>query len=112
MILNGYERMVARRYLLPGKGEGFIFLVASISLLAVALGAAGEVDHGVDVAERSLQSLAGGEIGGDVLDAGVGRGRIGLRKVAAQDPDVAAAISQSGDDVASERSGASGDQDR
>ena len=40
MILNGYERMVARRYLLPGKGEGFIFLVASISLLAVALGVA------------------------------------------------------------------------
>ena len=28
MILNRYERMIARRYLLPGKGEGFIFLVA------------------------------------------------------------------------------------
>ena len=40
MILNRYERMIARRYLLPGKGEGFIFLVASISLLAVALGVA------------------------------------------------------------------------
>ena len=40
MILNRYERMVARRYLLPGKGEGFIFLVASISLVAVALGVA------------------------------------------------------------------------
>jgi lipoprotein-releasing system permease protein len=40
MILNRYERMVARRYLLPGPGEGFIFLVASISLLAVALGVA------------------------------------------------------------------------
>jgi len=40
VILNRYERMVARRYLLPGKGEGFIFLVASISLLAVALGVA------------------------------------------------------------------------
>ncbi len=40
MILNSYERMVARRYLLPGKGEGFIFLVASISLVAVALGVA------------------------------------------------------------------------
>ena len=40
MILNSYERMVARRYLLPGKGEGFIFLVASISLIAVALGVA------------------------------------------------------------------------
>lgn len=32
--------MVARRYLAPGKGEGFIFLVASISLVAVALGVA------------------------------------------------------------------------
>jgi lipoprotein-releasing system permease protein len=40
MILSSYERMVARRYLLPGKGEGFIFLVASISLVAVALGVA------------------------------------------------------------------------
>ena len=40
MILNRYERMVARRYLLPGKGEGFIFLVAAISLMAVALGVA------------------------------------------------------------------------
>ncbi len=40
MILNRYERMVARRYLLPGKGEGFIFLVAAISLAAVALGVA------------------------------------------------------------------------
>jgi len=40
MILNRYERMVRRRYLLPGKGEGFIFLVASISLIAVALGVA------------------------------------------------------------------------
>ncbi|MCW2361953.1 lipoprotein-releasing system permease protein [Sphingobium sp. B1D7B] len=38
MILNRYERMIARRYLLPGKGEGFIFLVASISLVAVMLG--------------------------------------------------------------------------
>jgi len=40
MILNRYERMIARRYLLPGKGEGFIFLVASISLAAVMLGVA------------------------------------------------------------------------
>ena len=28
MILNRYERMIAKRYLLPGKGEGFIFVVA------------------------------------------------------------------------------------
>jgi lipoprotein-releasing system permease protein len=40
VILSRSERMIARRYLLPGKGEGFIFLVASISLVAVALGVA------------------------------------------------------------------------
>jgi lipoprotein-releasing system permease protein len=40
MFLSRYERMVAKRYLAPGKGEGFIFLVASISLVAVALGVA------------------------------------------------------------------------
>ncbi len=42
MILNRYERTIAKKYLLPGKGEGerFIFLVASISLGAVALGVA------------------------------------------------------------------------
>ena len=40
MILTRYERMIAKRYLLPGKGEGFIFLVAGISLFAVMLGVA------------------------------------------------------------------------
>ena len=40
MILNRYERMIARRYLLPGKGEGFIFVVAAFSVGAVALGVA------------------------------------------------------------------------
>src|SRR5688500_4566584 len=40
MILSRYERMIARRYLLPGRGEAFIFLVAAISLVAVALGVA------------------------------------------------------------------------
>ncbi len=39
-MITRYERMIARRYLLPGRGEGFIFLVASISLIAVALGVA------------------------------------------------------------------------
>lgn len=39
-MISSYERMIARRYLLPGRGEGFIFLVASISLVAVALGVA------------------------------------------------------------------------
>lgn len=38
MILSRYERMIAMRYLLPGKGERFIFVVASISLVAVMLG--------------------------------------------------------------------------
>ncbi|MPT46899.1 MAG: lipoprotein-releasing ABC transporter permease subunit [Sphingobium sp.] len=40
MILSRFERMIVRRYLLPGKGEGFIFLVAGISLVAVMLGVA------------------------------------------------------------------------
>ncbi|RJT25726.1 lipoprotein-releasing ABC transporter permease subunit [Chakrabartia godavariana] len=40
MLLTRYERFIAKRYLLPGKGEGFIFLVASISLVAVMLGVA------------------------------------------------------------------------
>ncbi|GGI74482.1 LolC/E family lipoprotein releasing system, protein [Polymorphobacter multimanifer] len=39
-MITRYERMIARRYLMPGKGEGFIFLVATISLVAVALGVA------------------------------------------------------------------------
>ncbi len=40
MILSRFERTIAKRYLLPGKGEGFIFLVAGISLVAVMLGVA------------------------------------------------------------------------
>tara|TARA_B100000678_G_scaffold278184_1_gene272683 strand:+ start:68 stop:1318 length:1251 start_codon:yes stop_codon:yes gene_type:complete len=40
MLLSRYERMIARRYLLPGRGEAFIFMVASISLVAVMLGVA------------------------------------------------------------------------
>jgi lipoprotein-releasing system permease protein len=40
LLLSRYERMIAKRYLLPGRGEAFIFLVASISLIAVALGVA------------------------------------------------------------------------
>jgi lipoprotein-releasing system permease protein len=40
MFLSRYERMIARRYLLPGRGEAFIALVASISLVAVMLGVA------------------------------------------------------------------------
>jgi len=39
-VITRYERLVAARYLRPVKGEGFIFLVASISLIAVALGVA------------------------------------------------------------------------
>ncbi len=39
-MISSYERMIARRYLLPGRGEGFIVLVAGISLVAVALGVA------------------------------------------------------------------------
>ncbi len=40
MFLSSYERMIARRYLLPGKGEAFILLVAGFSLGAVMLGVA------------------------------------------------------------------------
>jgi lipoprotein-releasing system permease protein len=39
-LLSSFERMIAKRYLLPGRGEGFIFLVAGISLFAVMLGVA------------------------------------------------------------------------
>lgn len=38
MFLSPLEYMVARRYLLPGKGERFITMVAGISLVAVMLG--------------------------------------------------------------------------
>jgi len=38
MFLSSMEYMVARRYLLPGKGERFITMVAGISLVAVMLG--------------------------------------------------------------------------
>lgn len=40
MFLNSAERLIVKRYILPAKGEGFIFLVASISLVAVMLGVA------------------------------------------------------------------------
>jgi lipoprotein-releasing system permease protein len=40
MLLSRYERMIARRYLLPGRGEAFIAVVAAISLGAVMLGVA------------------------------------------------------------------------
>ncbi len=40
MILSPYERMIARRYLLPGKGEGIIAVVAGFSLGGVMLAVA------------------------------------------------------------------------
>jgi lipoprotein-releasing system permease protein len=40
MILNTYERMIAKRYLVPVKGERFVFVVAGFSVGAVALGVA------------------------------------------------------------------------
>lgn len=39
-MLSTFEWTIARRYLLPGRGEAFIFLVAGISLAAVMLGVA------------------------------------------------------------------------
>ena len=40
MILSQFERTIARRYLLPGKGEAFIALVAGISVGVVMLSVA------------------------------------------------------------------------
>ncbi|MEN3746875.1 lipoprotein-releasing ABC transporter permease subunit [Sphingomonas sp. HF-S3] len=40
MLLSRYERMIAKRYLLPGRGEAFIAVVAGFSLVAVMLGVA------------------------------------------------------------------------
>ncbi|ASR52142.1 MAG: lipoprotein-releasing ABC transporter permease subunit [Blastomonas fulva] len=39
-MLSTFEWTIAKRYLLPGRGEAFIFLVAGISLIAVMLGVA------------------------------------------------------------------------
>ncbi|MEM6682500.1 MAG: lipoprotein-releasing ABC transporter permease subunit [Pseudomonadota bacterium] len=38
--MNAYEWLIAKRYLLPSKGEGFIFLVSILSFLGIALGVA------------------------------------------------------------------------
>jgi lipoprotein-releasing system permease protein len=40
LILTPFEWTIAKRYMLPGRGEAFIALVAGISLLAVTLGVA------------------------------------------------------------------------
>src|SRR5690606_2468401 len=40
LILSPFEWMIAKRYMLPGRGEAFIALVAGISLVAVMLGVA------------------------------------------------------------------------
>ena len=40
LILSPFEWMIAKRYMLPGRGEAFITLVAGISLVAVMLGVA------------------------------------------------------------------------
>ena len=40
MILSPFEWTIAKRYLLPGKGEAFIALVASISIGVVMLSVA------------------------------------------------------------------------
>ena len=40
LILTPFEWTIAKRYMLPGRGEAFIALVAGISLIAVALGVA------------------------------------------------------------------------
>src|SRR3546814_3518212 len=40
MILRPYERTIFKRYLLPQRGEGFIFVAAAFSFTAVMLGVA------------------------------------------------------------------------
>jgi lipoprotein-releasing system permease protein len=40
MLISRYERMIARRYLLPGRAEAFITVVAGFSLFAVMIGVA------------------------------------------------------------------------
>ena len=40
MLLTPFEWTIAKRYMLPGRGEAFIALVAGISLVAVMLGVA------------------------------------------------------------------------
>lgn len=40
MLLSSFEWTIAKRYMLPGRGEAFIALVAGISLVAVMLGVA------------------------------------------------------------------------
>lgn len=40
MILRPYERAIFKRYLLPQRGEGFIFVAATFSFIAVMLGVA------------------------------------------------------------------------
>ncbi|MBA3056139.1 MAG: lipoprotein-releasing ABC transporter permease subunit [Sphingomonadales bacterium] len=40
MILSPFEWTIAKRYMMPGRGEAFIALVAGISLVAVSLGVA------------------------------------------------------------------------
>ncbi|MDO6416838.1 lipoprotein-releasing ABC transporter permease subunit [Sphingomonas sp. BIUV-7] len=40
MFLNPYERLIARRYLWPGKGEGIIAVVVGFALMGVMLGVA------------------------------------------------------------------------
>jgi lipoprotein-releasing system permease protein len=40
MILSPHERLIIKRYLLPVKGEGFIFIAAIFSFIAVMLGVA------------------------------------------------------------------------
>ena len=58
MLLTQYERFIAKRYLLPGKGEGFIFLVATISLVAVMLGVALAFDADVELARKRAKQAA------------------------------------------------------
>ncbi|OZA92259.1 MAG: hypothetical protein B7X57_08615 [Erythrobacter sp. 34-65-8] len=53
MILNPFEWTIARRYLLPGRSEAFIALVAGISVVVVMLSVAMAATEGVHLVGRA-----------------------------------------------------------
>ena len=67
MLLSAHERMIAKRYLLPGKGEAFIFLVAAFSLVAVALGQVTREHANNLIRKEILVALINGVVWGGVM---------------------------------------------
>src|SRR5919107_548259 len=75
-------------------------------LVLVALTAARAVHDGPDPVRRGSDSLAGGQVAGDELDA-VG----GFVVPPTEHPDIATGFTQAWNDESPERTGAAGDQD-